>query len=199
MKKLLVLLLVGALAMGAVACSSTQSSSSQESSSSISESVSSEESSELPDSMPEEGAPEFTIPEENQKLGDMITGARNAEDNEYLKPLMSAEDPQADLIFELLGLKPEDLSAYAISISPMNIKAYGVAILQPAEGKAEAVLKAANDWVSSTQKSFENYLPDQFEISKTATVDQLEDGTVVLVMAEDGADVQKSILEALKQ
>lgn len=198
MKKLLVLLLVAALAVTAAACSSSQSSSSSVPQSSASESSSSSEES-LPDeSMPEEGLPEFEIPAENQKLGDILTAARSAEDNEYYPPVLSVEDPQAAMLLELMSLKAEDLSSFAISVSPMNVKAYGVAILKPAEGKNDAVLAAANNWVTNKQKEFENYLPDQYEVSKAATVDQLADGTVVLVMSENGADVQKAIVDAMK-
>ena len=198
MKKIIALMIVAAIAVSAAACSSStaSSSSSQESSSSVSESVSSEESS--AESLPEESAPEYVIPEENAALGDIITASRSDELNEAFPLVLSAEDPSAQLIFDLLGLKAEDLSAYAISVSPMNTMAYGVAILKPAEGKNDAVLEAANAWVSNQQKSFEQYLQDQYEIAKAATVDQLADGTVVLVMSENGADVQKGILDALK-
>lgn len=201
MKKLLVLLIVAALAVSVAACSSTQSSSSSAPASTPSESVSSSESASeaLPDSMPEEGAVTFEIPEANQKLGDILTAARNAEDNEYFPPVLSTEDPQAAMIFELMGLKAEDVSSFAISVSPMNVKAYGVAIVKPAEGKNEVVMKALGDWVVNKQKEFENYLPDQFEIAKSAVVTQSDDGTTVLVMCENAADVQKAIGEGLQK
>lgn len=196
MKKLLTLLIVAALAVSMVACTSNK-----ESSSSVQESSSVSESSESvsEESAPEESAPEFEIPEANQKLGDIITGARAADFNEAYPILMSNEDPSAQLISDVTGLNYDDMESFAISVSAMNVKAYGVAIIKPAEGKAEAVTTAINTFVENQKKAFESYLPDQKEIADAATVDTLEDGTIVLVMSEGGADVQKAILEALKK
>lgn len=196
MKKLLTLLIVAALAVSMAACTSNK-----ESSSSVQESSSVSESSESvsEESAPEEGAPEFEIPEANQKLGDIITGARAADFNEAYPILMSQEDPSAQLISDVTGLNYDDMESFAISVSAMNVKAYGVAIVKPAEGKAEAVTAAINTFVENQKKAFESYLPDQKEIADAATVETLEDGTIVLVMSEGGADVQKAILEALKK
>lgn len=196
MKKLLTLLIVAALAVSMAACTSNK-----ESSSSVQESSSISESSESvsEESAPEEGAPEFEIPEANQKLGDIITGARAADFNEAYPILMSQEDPSAQLISDVTGLNYDDMESFAISVSAMNVKAYGVAIVKPAEGKAEAVTAAINTFVENQKKAFESYLPDQKEIADAATVETLEDGTIVLVMSEGGADVQKAILEALKK
>jgi len=196
MKKLLTLLIVAALAVSMVACTSNNDKSSSSESSSVSESV---DSSSEEESSEEESTPEFEIPEENKKLGDIITAARTDEMNEAMNIIMSKDDPQAQLIFDVAGLNADDMEAFAVSISPMNIKAYGVAIIKPAEGKDEAVLKAINGFVDGQKKAFEQYLPDQKEIANSATVETLEDGTVVLVMSEDGAAVQKAILEALKK
>ncbi|WP_312643667.1 DUF4358 domain-containing protein [Hydrogenoanaerobacterium sp.] len=196
MKKLLTLLIVATLAVSMVACTSNNDKSSSSESSSVSESV---DSSSEEESSEEESTPEFEIPEENKKLGDIITAARTDEMNEAMNIIMSKDDPQAQLIFDVAGLNADDMEAFAVSISPMNIKAYGVAIIKPAEGKDEAVLKAINGFVDGQKKAFEQYLPDQKEIANSATVDTLEDGTVVLVMSEDGAAVQKAILEALKK
>ncbi|MEG1429424.1 MAG: DUF4358 domain-containing protein [Hydrogenoanaerobacterium sp.] len=195
MKKLLTFLIAAAIAASMVACSTADKSSSQSvsSESSVSESSASSE-------LSSEQSPEdFKIPEENKKLGDIINAARPAEFNEYYPAILSKDDPQAQMMSDVTGIKYDDMKAFALSASAMNTKAYAVAILQPAEGKAESVLKSANAFVEAQKKAFEKYLPDQKDIANAATVDTLDDGTVVLVMCEGSADVQKAILTALKK
>ena len=196
MKKLLTLLIVAALAVSMVACSAPKESSSVESTPSVSES--SPESSEAPDESLE--APvEFDIPEENQKLGDIINASRPAEFNEYNPAVLSKDDPNAEMLAEVMGINYDDMKAFAFSTSAMMTQAYSVGIFQPAEGKDEAVLKSVNGFVEKQQKAFEQYLADQKEIADAATVDVLDDGTIVLVMSEGGEAIQKAILEALKK
>lgn len=195
MKKLLTLLIIAALAVSMVACTSKPESSSSSESSSVSESL--PESSDASNEAEDE--PEFEIPEANQKLGDIITAARPADFNEAFPPILSKDDPQAQMIADVTGLNYDDMEAFAISVSIMNTQAYGVAIVKPAEGKSEAVLKAVNGFVEQQKKAFEQYLPDQKEIANAATVDTLDDGTIVLVMSEGGEELQKAILEALKK
>lgn len=195
MKKLLTFLIIAALAVSMAACTPKNNDSSPSESSSVSEST--DTSTETDSS--EESEPDIEIPEENKKLGNIISAARTDEMNDAVNIIMSKDDPQAKLVFEMTGLNPDDMDAYAISISMMNIKAYGVAIIKPVEGKSEAVLAAVNGFVEQQKKAFEQYLPDQKEIANSATVDTLKDGTIVLVMSEDGATVQKSILDALNK
>lgn len=198
MKKLLTLLIVAALAVSMAACTSPKESSSSVSESTSSESsVSSESSSE--ESASSEGTPEFEIPEANQKLGDVLSAARSAEDNEGFSMVLSKDDPSAQLISDVTGLKYEDMESFAVSVSPMNVKAYGVAIIKPVAGKEEAVNTALKTFVENQQKSFENYLPDQKEVADAASIETLEDGTIVMVMCEDAAAVQKAIVEGLKK
>ena len=103
------------------------------------------------------------------------------------------------MMMDTLGLKTEDMSAYALSVNMINIKAYAIAVIRPAEGKEQAVVDAVNQYVANVQKSFEQYLQDQYEISKTAKVEVQKDGTVVLVMCEDGANVYQKLIENLQK
>ncbi|MBC8547264.1 DUF4358 domain-containing protein [Clostridiaceae bacterium NSJ-31] len=196
MKKIMTFLIAAALAATMVACTAnnqSSSSSSSEPSSSISES------SEPSEDESSESEPEVEVPEANKALGDVITAARDQEINDAFGIIMSKDDPQAQMIGEMLGVSYDDMEAFALSVSPMNVKAYGVAIIKPVEGKGEAIATALKTWVENQQKSFENYLQDQYEIAKAATVETLDDGTIVLVMSENGADVQSAIVEGLKK
>lgn len=192
MKKLLIFLIVASMAVTMVACSANAETPS-DSPSSLPEISSSE-------SVSEEEAPaEFDIPEENQKLGDIITAARTDEFNESYQLLLSKDDPNAQMLGEFVGINYDDMDAFALSVSMMSTQAYAVAVLKPTDGKGEAVLSSVNTFIENQKKAFEQYLPDQKEIADAATVNTLDDGTIVLVMSEGGADVEKSILEALKK
>ena len=72
-----------------------------------------------------------------------------------------------------------------------------MAIVQPAEGKAEDVQAALENYVTSQQLAMENYLADQYEIAKAATVTTLPTGEVVLVCCEDSDAILAAIQEAL--
>ena len=48
------------------------------------------------------------------------TGSSMLEAN---RPVASAEDPSASLLLDMLGVPAEDMQAFSISLSPMNIKA----------------------------------------------------------------------------
>ena len=113
---------------------------------------------------------------------------------------MTEEDlkAQADnFILPMLGLQEGDYERFAASVSTLNVRSYGVAIVQPAEGKAEDVQAALENYVTSQQLAMENYLADQYEIAKAATVTTLPTGEVVLVCCEDSDAILASIQEAL--
>lgn len=104
----------------------------------------------------------------------------------------------ADMVMQTLTLTPDQLQQYAFSISLINVKAYGVGVFMPAEGQTEAVKAALEDFVVNQQKSFENYLADQYEIAKQAKVEVLPTGEVVLVMCENSSEVFSTIEAALQ-
>ena len=86
---------------------------------------------------------------------------------------MTAEDckSQADnFILPMLGLAEGDYESFAASVSLMNVRSYAVAIVKPAEGKAQDVQQALEDYVTGQQMSMQNYLADQYEIAKAAKV-----------------------------
>lgn len=138
-------------------------------------------------------------PEELTALySEAITAARTDEDNEY-NPILTntGENPDAELIFSVLGVTAEDMDAYAISVSLMNVRAYAVAAIKPTEGKEETVTTALQTYVDNTKASFEFYLPEPFEVASNARLETLEDGTVLLVMCEDQDTVFDSISSSI--
>ena len=99
---------------------------------------------------------------------------------------------------EVLGLTAEDVESASYSVSLMNVKAYGVAIVKPAEGKTDAVKEALSGFIESQKSAQENYLADQYAIAKAAKLETLKSGEVVLVMCENQDQVFQSSETALK-
>lgn len=145
------------------------------------------------------GQPSATkTPEEyTQSYQDAITAARGQGENDAIAIITSPEDELSQLIFTMLDLADEDMSAYALSISPVNIRAYGVALAMPASGKEDTVRKGFEGFVENQKQSFKNYLEDQYAVAQAAKVETLEDGTVVLVMCEDQGTVLENIKKSL--
>ena len=125
-----------------------------------------------------------------------ITAGVPADILEALPPFTEVSE-ETQMVSDVLGLVGEDIAAFAATTSPMNIKAFGVAIVKPAEGKEDAVKASLQGFIDGQITSFETYLQDQLEIAKAATLQVLEDGTIVMVMVEDSETVLASILENL--
>lgn len=106
---------------------------------------------------------------------------------------VSDEDLSAALL-ELLGLQAEDMTAFAVSASLVNVKAFGIAAVMPAEGKEEAVTAALQGFIDLQKQNFERYLADQYEVADSARLETLADGTVLLVMCQD----QDTVFDAIK-
>lgn len=138
-------------------------------------------------------------PEELTKLyADAIT-ANGGEGVEYNPVISEAkEDDDSALLLEFLGLKTEDMTAFGISMSLMNVNAYAIAAIMPAEGKADTVKQALQTYQENQMASFEMYLADQYDIAKNAKLETLEDGTVLLVMCEDQDAVYDAIAKAIQ-
>lgn len=133
-----------------------------------------------------------------------VLGAKAGESAVYTYlPSSMENDPEAaaqmaDMVMQTLTLTLDQLQQYAFSISLINVKAYGVGVFMPAEGQTETVKAALEDFVVNQQKSFENYLADQYEIAKQAKVEVLPTGEVVLVMCENSSEAFSTIEAALQ-
>lgn len=130
---------------------------------------------------------------------DAITAARDEEMNTYYPVETTVTEDMANMILPMLSLTEEDMEAFAIAVSAMNVKAYGIALIKPAQGKEDTVKQGLETFVENQKASFERYLEDQYEIAQNAKVEVLSDGTVVLVMSENQDTVLESIKTALEQ
>lgn len=146
-------------------------------------------------------APEsqLTAQERTELYRSAIQSARDQDANDAFPIITSAEDDTASFLLELMGLSAEDMSAFAISASAMNVKAYGIAAVYPAEGKDEAVKEALEGFVDRQKQSFEQYLADQYDIANNARLETLEDGTILLVMCEGQDAVFTAIRSAIEE
>jgi len=136
-------------------------------------------------------------PEELKTLYTDAITANGGEMVEY-NPVFSEATEENAMLLEMMGLKEEDMVAFAASVSMMNVKAYGIAAVMPAEGKTEAVREALQGFIDQKQMEFEFYLADQYDVAKNAKLETLEDGTVLMVMGE-GSDEMFSAISAAIQ
>lgn len=109
------------------------------------------------------------------------------------------EDAMNAMILESMGLKAEDMTAFGVSGSMMNVKAYGIAAVMPAEGKEDAVKEGLQGFIDRQKSSFETYLVDQYAVAESARLETLKDGTVLMVMCEDSDVVFDAIRTAIEQ
>lgn len=148
-----------------------------------------------PSTVPSESPAVSLTPEERADVyADAITAARDEEMNTYYPVETTVTDDLSNMILPMLGVTAEDMEAFAIAVSAMNVKAYGVALIKPAEGKEDTVKQGLEAFVENQKASFEHYLEDQFEVAQNAKVEVLSDGTVALVMCEG----QDGVLETIK-
>ena len=103
-------------------------------------------------------------------------------------------DEQLPLYLDLMGLTPDDVDAFALSASLMNVRAYGIAAVYPAKGRETAVREGLEGFIDRQKQSFEQYLADQYDIASNARLETLEDGTVLLVMCQD----QDAVFDAIR-
>ena len=147
----------------------------------------------------------------------ILHDARTDEDNEYDMIFTKGEDGKftaidgysaeyeagqlddevRSILLPLLNLEDDMYTDLAASISAMMVRSYAVAIVKPAEGKADAVKSALEAYVTSEQQSMEHYLEDQYQIAKAATVTVAPTGEVILVCAENHDTLLTNIEKAL--
>ena len=147
---------------------------------------------------PKNGTESTKTPEELAQLYDDAITQNGGEMVEY-NPVITEkkENDLSSMIVEALGLQSEDMQAFGISVSMMNIQAYGIAAVMPAEGKTEAVQEALQAYIDRQRQSFEQYLADQYEVAKNARLETLKDGTVLMVMCQDQDTVFDAISTAI--
>ena len=136
-------------------------------------------------------------PEELAQLYSNAITENGGEMVEY-NPVITQNEEQAQIILDALGLTAEDVDAFGVSLSMMNVKAYGIAAVMPAQDKEEAVQSALQGFIDRQKQNFELYLQDQYEIAGSARLETLKDGTVLMVMCEDQDTVFDAISGAVQ-
>lgn len=140
-------------------------------------------------------APETEAPA-TSALADAITSARTDEENEAY-PVFSDKAAIEDAYYQVVGFTAADVDDIAMSVSLINIKAYGIVIAKPAEGCEETVKAGLQGFIDTQCANFETYLADQYEIAKNAKLETLDDGTIIMVMCENADAVYEAIVAAL--
>ncbi len=130
-------------------------------------------------------------------LSDAIRDARTKEFNEAYPILSDKTAPDLDIFTQLLSLNQADMKEFALSASMMNVKAYGIAIILPEEGKEEVVTAGLQSFIDKQKKDFERYLPDQKVIADHAILKTVS-GCVVMVMSEGQDEIFASIEQTLQ-
>ena len=158
--------------------------------------VTSEEPSTAPTASDEPStAPETEAPA-TSALADAITSSRTDEENEAY-PVFSDKAAIEDAYYQVVGFTAADVDEIAMSVSLINIKAYGIVIAKPAEGCADTVKAGLQAFIDTQCNNFETYLADQYEIAKNAKLETLDDGTIVMVMCANADTVYDAIVAAL--
>lgn len=161
------------------------------------EPITSEQPSEAPEDSAEPENPEDSSePETSSPLADAITSARGDEENEAY-PVQSDKDAIESMYYDVLGFTADDVTELAMSVSLINVKAYGIVIAKPAEGCEETVKAGLQGFIDTQCANFETYLADQYEIAKNAKLETLDDGTIIMVMCENADAVYETIVAAL--
>ena len=140
--------------------------------------------------------PAVRTPEELTSIFAEAITANGGEMVEY-NPVLSEFNEENAMLLEMMGLKEEDMTAFGVSTTMMNVKAFGIAAVMPAEGKEEAVKTALQGFMDQKCMEFEMYLVDQYEVAKNARLETLADGTVLMVMTEGQDEVFEAISKAI--
>ncbi len=126
-----------------------------------------------------------------------IINENGGEMTEY-NPAAALDGDSAD-ISDFMQWQEWDASSFksgALSVSLMNVQAYAIAVVKPAEGKKDTVLKYLSDYQEQIENNFDQYLADQYEIAKNAVAKEVN-GYIVFVMAENADTIAENICAKL--
>lgn len=131
-----------------------------------------------------------------------IQAARDEEMNGYFPVVTNtseADPTEQEMTFAVLGFTPEDVEAYGVSLSLMNVNAYAIVAAKPAKDKEDTVKTGLENYIETQKGNFEFYLEDQFDIAANAKLETLDDGTLLLVMCESQDTVFDTIKSELEK
>lgn len=93
-------------------------------------------------------------------------------------------DVDDNFLRDMCYIAPEDTDAYAGKIAIVNTSADNVIAVQAKEGKIDAVKEGLEKRLGDVQKSFEQYLPEQYEKAKKGRVIVRGNYVFLLVLGE---------------
>lgn len=132
--------------------------------------------------------PEYEVSDENQLLADII----NYASSDAGVTIKAEEQDGFTETFDTLGLSIEDVSEYAIYLDRDTKEV--IALVKPADGKADIVKQAFNDYITI---NLDSTSADVMELAEGAVLQDVGDGYVVLVMQGDSASIVSRVDEAL--
>ncbi|QJD88213.1 DUF4358 domain-containing protein [Cohnella herbarum] len=108
----------------------------------------------------------------------------------------SLMDIDADQLKELYGIDTKILAEFSAKMPMMNVKTNEIAIFKVKNAKdIAAVKKGIKKRAEAVQKSFEQYLPDQYENAKNYKV-ATKGNYVLFVISESADDLEKAFQAA---
>ena len=133
----------------------------------------------------------------SKELADVITanGGEMTEQNPAVA--LDSDDENLSNLFTWYEWDKAKFETGAFSFSLMNVQAYTIAVVKPAEGQKDAVLKYFADYQKQMETNFDKYLIDQYDIAKAAITEEVN-GYIVFVMAENADDIAANIKAKLK-
>lgn len=133
----------------------------------------------------------------SKELADVINANGNDMTENNPAVALDSDDENLSNLFTWYEWDKAKFETGAFSFSLMNVQAYTIAVVKPAEGQKDAVLKYFADYQKQMETNFDKYLIDQYEIAKAAVTEEVN-GYIVFVMAENADDIAANIKAKLK-
>lgn len=102
------------------------------------------------------------------------------------------------MMLDTMGIDAATLDAYAFSMSMMNVRAYAIGVFKPAEGQAEAVQAAVENYVPDCgARRLKPICPTSMRSPRARSSRRCQ-RRIALVMSEGAADIMASLEKTLK-
>lgn len=106
-------------------------------------------------------------------------------------------DVDENFLKDICYISPEDTVEYAGKIAIVNTSSDNVIAVRAAQGKVDAVKDGLQKRLEDVRKSFEMYLPEQYEKAQKGQVIVKGDYAFLLILGESGesadADMEKAV------
>jgi len=197
MKKILSIVLAMIMLLGLVACKTDNQVDKSDSSSENIQTNETDSNQPVQDDInePEEEEPLAVVGSANERLAWIIDNSRTDPEEVEVFP---ANINNNNGVLDLLQIAENQVLEYSVALSMMNVHAYLIAIIKPADTQDDVIEAALENYKSSMIKSFEMYLPDQLEIAKNSII-FAENGYLGLVMCDGQDKIKDNITNYLEQ